>query len=274
MLYSSALNVNRRGLFAAAGSIAAVCAAPFAASAQADGKPKNFVLVHGSWHGGWCWSRVAAALAQKQHRVFAVTQTGLGDRRHLANAATHIDVFVDDIVNAIESEELEDVVLVGHSFGGIPVTGAAARIPTRIRSLVYLDAGVPDVGESAISPLSPPEQERRQQSAVMVDGVEVLAAPAALPAYWGVAGTDADWVLRRLTPHPFATYITPLQYDKDRWEKIPRTYVQCTAPHHPALGASQAKLRANPRWRWIEFASGHDAMVSHPVELARALESV
>ena len=127
MLHSSSLNANRRRLLVAAGSIA-VCAAPFAAWAQADRKPKNFVLVHGSWHGGWCWSRVAAALAQKQHRVFAVTQTGLGDRRHLAGAATHIDVFVDDIVNAIESEELDDVVLVGHSFGGIPVTGAAARV--------------------------------------------------------------------------------------------------------------------------------------------------
>lgn len=273
MLHSSSFNASRRRLLVAAGSIA-VCAAPFAASAQADRKPKNFVLVHGSWHGGWCWSRVAAALAQKQHRVFAVTQTGLGDRRHLAGAATHIDVFVDDIVNAIESEELDDVVLVGHSFGGIPVTGAAARIPNRIRSLVYLDAGVPDVGESAISPLSPTEQERRRQSAVRVEGVEVLTAPTALPAYWGVAGTDADWVLRRLTPHPFATYITPLQYDKDSWEKIPRTYIQCTAPHHPALGESQAKLRANPRWKWIEFPAGHDAMVSHPVELARVLESV
>jgi pimeloyl-ACP methyl ester carboxylesterase len=274
MFHLSSPNVNRRGLLAAAGSIAALCATPFVASAQADRKPKIFVLVHGSWHGGWCWSRVAAELAQKQHRVFAVTQTGLGDRRHLAHAATHIDVFVDDVVNTIESEELEDVVLVGHSFGGIPVTGAAARISTRIRSLVYLDAGVPDVGESAISPLSPPEQQHRRQSAVMVDGVEVLTAPITLPAYWGVAGTDADWVLRRLTPHPFATYITPLQYDKDSWEKVPRTYVQCTAPHHPALGESQAKLRADPRWKWIEFPSGHDAMVSHPVELARALESV
>jgi pimeloyl-ACP methyl ester carboxylesterase len=241
MLHSSSLNASRRRLLVAAGSIA-VCAAPFAASAQADRKPKNFVLVHGSWHGGWCWSRVAAALAQKQHRVFAVTQTGLGDRRHLAGAATHIDVFVDDIVNAIESEELDDVVLVGHSFGGIPVTGAAARIPNRIRSLVYLDAGVPDVGESAISPLSPPEQERRRQSAVRVEGVEVLTAPTTLPAYWGVAGTDADWVLRRLTPHPFATFITPLQYDKDSWEKIIRGPISSARRH---ITPRSVKVRPN-----------------------------
>src|SRR6202035_2231099 len=109
--------------------------------------------------------------------------TRVGDRRAPAGAATPATVFVPSIVNAIESEELDDVVLVGHSFGGIPVTGAAARISNRIRSLVYLDAGVPDVGESAISPLSPTEQERRRQSAVRVEGVEVLTAPTTLPGY-------------------------------------------------------------------------------------------
>jgi pimeloyl-ACP methyl ester carboxylesterase len=270
MIHSHCLNVDRRQLLAGTGLIAAGCAMPFAASAQ-TGQKKSFVLVHGSWHGGWCWSGVAAALAQKQHRVFSVTQTGTGDRRHLAGAAGHIDVLVDDIVNTIESEELDEVVLVGHSFGGIPVTGAAARMP---KPLVYLDAGVPSVGESAIAPLSPPEQERRRQSAVKVNGVDVLMPPNPLPAFWGLSGADADWVIRRLTPHPFATYITPLQYDKDSWENIPRTYVQCTMPHHPALGESQARLRADPRWKWIEFASGHDSMVSHPVELARILETL
>ena len=272
MMRSSFLNLNRRRLLTAAGSIAAWSVTDVTASAQAD--RKTFVLVHGAHHGGWCWSRVAAALAEKQHRIFAVTQTGLGDRRHLAAAATHIDVFVDDIANAIETEELDDVILVGHSFGGIPITGVAARMPTRIRSLVYLDAGVPDVGGSAISPLSVPVQEQLRQSVVKVNGVDTLMPPNPLPAYWGLAGADAAWVKRRVTPHPFATWITPLQYNKDNWEKVPRTYVQCTAPRHPALAELQAKLRANPKWKWIEFPSGHDAMVSYPVELARVLEAV
>jgi pimeloyl-ACP methyl ester carboxylesterase len=272
MMRSSFLNLNRRRLLTAAGSIAAWSVTDVTASAQAD--RKTFVLVHGAYHGAWCWSGVAAALAEKQHRIFAVTQTGLGDRRHLAAAATHIDVFVDDIANAIETEELDDVILVGHSFGGIPITGVAARMPTRIRSLVYLDAGVPDVGGSAISPLSVPVQEQLRQSVVRVNGVDTLMPPNPLPAYWGLAGADAAWVKRRVTPHPFATWITPLQYNKDNWEKVPRTYVQCTAPRHPALAELQAKLRANPKWKWIEFPSGHDAMVSYPVELARVLEAV
>src|SRR3984893_6361900 len=172
VLPASSHSEKRGRLLFAAGSAAVLSAAPYIASAQADQKPKTFVLVHGSWHGGWCWSRVAVALAQKRHRVFTITQTVLGDRRHLASAATHIDVFVDDIVNTVESEELDDVVLVGHSFGGIPITGVAARMPTRIRSLVYLDAGVPDVGDSAINPLSVPVQEQMRQSVVRLNGVD------------------------------------------------------------------------------------------------------
>jgi pimeloyl-ACP methyl ester carboxylesterase len=266
------IDATRRDLVAGAG-LATVAAIAGATTGNAQTAGKTFVLVHGAWHGGWCWSRVAAALVQKQHRVVAVTQTGLGDRRHLASAATHIDVFVDDIVNAIEAEQLDDVVLVGHSFGGIPVTGAAARMSTRIKSLIYVDAGVPDVGDSAISPLSPPEQERRRQAAVKLNGIDVLMPPTALPPYWGLTGADADWVLKRMTPHPFATWITPLKFDKDSWQKVPRTYVQATAPRHPALGESQAKLRADSRWKWIEFPSGHDAMVTHPADLVRVLES-
>lgn len=267
-------DLNRRSLLTAAGAIAANGLSPFTAAAQAEPKSKTFVLVHGGWHGAWCWSRLAAILAQKQHRAFAVTQTGLGDRCHLLGAATHINVFVEDVVNVIEAEELKEVVLIGHSFGGISITGAAARLSGRIRSLVYLDAGFPEVGESAISPLSPSEQERRRKTVIKLNGVDVLMPPTTLPAYWGVTGADADWVVRRLTPHPFATYVTPLQYDKDNWEKIPRTYIQCTAPRHPALGESQARLRANPKWKWIEFPSGHDPMISNPVELARVLESI
>ncbi|SMG06724.1 alpha/beta fold hydrolase [Paraburkholderia susongensis] len=239
-----------------------------------DGQPKTFVLVPGSWHGGWCWSRVVTALTRKRHRVFALTQTGLGERRHLAAAATHIDVYVDDIVNTIECEELHDVVLVGHSFGGIPITGAAARLPARIRSLVYLDAGVPEVGESALSPLSPEEQERRRRSALRLDGIDVLMPPAGAPAHWGIAGAAAEWVMRRLTPHPLATYATPLEYDRSSWEALARTYIRCTAFPHPHLIVRQNQLRADTRWNWIEFPAGHHAMVSHPEELACLLETL
>jgi len=259
--------------------VASASAAVLSATSPSYGQPvpvraaRSFVLVHGSWHGAWCWDRTAQQLRMRGHRVYAVTQTGLGDRQHLLGAANHIDVYVNDIVNLIEAEELDDVVLVGHSFGGIPVTGAAARLSGRISSLVYLDAGVPRSGESALSPLSPEEQALRRKAVVPLAGVDVLMPPSEIPRFWGLNASDSEWVKRRLTPHPFATYATPLRFDDAAWERLPRTYVQCTAPWHPALGAMQARLREDRKWRWIEFAAGHDGMVTHPQELAEILAS-
>jgi pimeloyl-ACP methyl ester carboxylesterase len=232
---------------------------------------KTFVLVPGSWHGGWCWSRVANELTTQGHRVFAVTLTGLGDRKHLAALAVDIGIFVTDIVNLIETEELNDVVLVGHSFGGIPITGAAAKIPDRIRSLVYLDAGVPAPGDSALSLLAPEQQKRRRLETVMLNGLEVSPPPNPLPAFWAINGNDAAWVTRELTPHPFATFTSPLNFDEVIWARLSRTYIQCISPRHPALGEMHARLRRDASWRWIEIASGHHAMVSHPTELAKLL---
>ncbi len=266
--------MHRRHLLVASACAAALSATITAHSQPAPGRTaRTYVLVHGSWHGAWCWDRTVQELRTRGHRVFAVTQTGLGERKHLIGAADHIDVYVNDIVNLIEAEELNDVILVGHSFGGIPITGAAARLPGRINSLVYLDAGVPRPGESALSPLSPEEQALRRKAVVNVGGVEVLLPPSEVPSFWGLSGTDAEWVKRRMTPHPFATYATPLRFDDAVWEKLPRTYVQCTAPRHPALGAMQARLRGDRKWRWIEFAAGHDGMVSHPSQLADILAS-
>jgi pimeloyl-ACP methyl ester carboxylesterase len=264
--------LKRRELLFAASAAASL---PLVQAARAQttvrGGSRDFVLVPGSWHGAWCWSRVAAELQSKGHQAYPITQTGLGDRKHLAACATDINVFVDDIVNTIESEELHDVVLVGHSFAGIPITGVAARISERIAVLVYLDAGVPRPGDSALSSLSPAEQDARRKAAVSVDGVQYLLAPPSLPAFWGLAGSDVDWVRRRLTPHPFATYATGLQFDDAAWNRVPRIYVECTAPRHPALNETKARLRAEPGWTWKEIASGHDAMVAHPKELASLL---
>lgn len=265
--------MSRRSLAVATIAAASVLAGPTHGQPATTGARSTFVLVHGSWHGAWCWSRVADELTAQGHRVFAVTQTGVGDRKHLASAAVGIDVFVDDIVNLIEAEELTGVVLVGHSFAGIPITGAASRLPDRIRSLVYLDAGVPNPGDSAISSLSPAEQDARRKAAVRINGIEFLPAPDPLPAFWGLTGADADWVARRLTPHPFATYTSGLEFDEAAWARLPRTYIQCTAPRHPAVGALQARIKDDRQWRWAEIAAGHDAMVSRPKELARLLLS-
>lgn len=108
----------------------------------------TFVLLHGAWHGGWCWSRVAGPLRARGHRVTTPTQTGLGERRHLISRALTLGTFIDDLVNHLVYEDLTDVVLVGHSFGGNAISGAAERVPGRIRELVYLDAMVIEGGRA------------------------------------------------------------------------------------------------------------------------------
>ena len=111
--------------------------------------PKNFVLVHGAWHGGWCWERVAAILQSRGHCVTTPTQTGLGERSHLLSETITPSVFIDDIVNHLKWENLTNVILVGHSFGGLTITGVADAVPERIAKLIYLDAAIIENGEAA-----------------------------------------------------------------------------------------------------------------------------
>src|SRR4051812_29010728 len=142
----------RRRLFMRASAAAPLALAALPATAQApSGGGKIYVLVHGSWVGGWFWAPVAEQLRSQGHRVFTPTQTGLGERKHLLSRDVTLDTFVVDLVNVIEAEELRDVILVGHSSAGAPITGVADRMPERIRHLVYLDAFVLQNGQSSYS---------------------------------------------------------------------------------------------------------------------------
>jgi pimeloyl-ACP methyl ester carboxylesterase len=123
----------------------------------------TFVLVHGGFHGGWCWSRVAPALRARGHTVFTPTQTGCGERSHLMSKSITLDTFVDDVANALRWEDLHDVVLVGHSFGGLAITGVADRMPQRIRQLIYLDSLIVQNGQCAFDLLEPEVVQGRLQ---------------------------------------------------------------------------------------------------------------
>src|SRR5690606_6784671 len=149
--------------------------------------PSTYVLLHGAWHGGWCWKRVAEPLRAEGHAVYAPTQTGLGDRSHLLSHELTLDVFVHDVDHVLAFEEPRDDLLVGHSFGGFPISGVAERLPDRIRHLVYLDALVPESGRSPMS-LVPPETaaERRRLAQASSGG---LSIPVPDPSAFGV--TDA-----------------------------------------------------------------------------------
>jgi pimeloyl-ACP methyl ester carboxylesterase len=232
----------------------------------------TFVLVHGAWHGAWCWARVMPALRAAGHEVFAVTLTGVGERAHLLSREITLDTHVTDIANLVVCEELSDVVLVGHSYGGLPMTGAAdrllARRPNTLKHLVYIDAVVPHPGECWAS-LHGAELVARRMAESAAHPQGALPPPDA--ALYGLTGADCDWVNRRQTPHPFGQYREALQFDAARLASVPRTFIDCVAPAWPSIAPMRRRVRGEPGWRVHEIATGHDAMVSAPGPLTQML---
>lgn len=230
----------------------------------------TFVLVHGVWHGGWCWSRVADLLRARGHRVTTPTQTGLGERSHLLSPAITMDTFVEDIVRHLEWEDLQDIVLVGHSFGGAPITGAADKIPERIGRLIYLDGAIMEDGETWFGLLPPDIAASRKKAAEETTGG--LSLPIAPVESFGVKEPDdVAFLERRLTPHPLATFSTPLRLAKPAGNDLPAHYITCTDPAY--LPAKVALERARAKgWPVSEIETGHDAMVTAPQATADLLE--
>jgi len=266
------MSLSRRDLFrggAAFGLAAAL--GPRALAAPAAGR--TFVLVHGAWHGGWCWRRVSDALRARGHRVFTPTLTGLGERAHLMSRDITLDTFGTDVGAAIEAEELEDVVLVGHSFAGSVLSILAERMPQRLNQLVYLDSLIIQPGKSVFDSLPPETVAQRKKTAQESSGGLSIPAPEA--ASFGVAeGPDAEWLRRRLTPHPIGTYESPLNIKGPIGGGLKRTYVHCSRPEYPSMAASREWVRAQPGWGWREFPTGHDCMITAPAALTDMLEAL
>jgi len=228
------------------------------------------VLVHGAWHGGWCWRRVADRLQQAGHRVFAPTLTGVGERRHELRAEVDLETHIQDILGVLEAEELEDAVLVGHSYAGLVISGVAARARKRLRRLVYLDALLVEDGQSWAEAFPPEVAEARRKSATMTHGVKTIPAPD--PAIYGFADpADDTWLRRRLTPHPFAPFDQKVRWGGPLGSGVPRVYIDCTQPALAVLDTMKGRYRGKPGWPFVELKTGHDAMVSAPEALTRLL---
>jgi len=209
---------------------------------------------------------VLPALWQRGHRAFTVSLTGVGERAHLRSPAITLDTHIEDVVSVLVAEELEHCVLVGHSYAGMVITGAAAREPRRIGRLVYLDAVVPRPGEAWSS--GHPEAtkvERRR----LIGELGLLPPPD--PAIFGLEGADRDWVARRLNPQPGGVYDAPLAFDEAAWRALPRTFIDCHAPALASMAAMRERVRAQPDWTLLEIPTGHDAMISAPEKLVEAL---
>ena len=219
----------------------------------------DFVLVHGAWHGAWCWRRVLPALWSAGHRAFAVSLSGVGERRHIPPETVSLVTHIEDVSAVIEAEELQGAILVGHSYGGIVITGVADRAAARISHLVYLDAVVPRPGECWSSGNDPATRSARRQ-AIAAHGV----LPPPDPEIFGLHGADAEWVRRRQTPHPGRPYDEALDFDPRRVGGVPRTFVSCMAPALATIDASRTRVASEAGWRVVSLATGHDPMISAP----------
>lgn len=231
---------------------------------------KTFVLLHGAWHGSWCWARVADPLRARGHRVTAPTQTGLGERSHLISTDITLETFADDLINHILFEDLTGVTLVGHSFGGNAISVAAERIPDRIAELVYLDATIIGPGESPFD-MMPPEvvAERRRLARESSGGVSIPNPPAS--AFGVLDPHDAGWLEDRLTPHPISTMESRIPLSGAPGGGVAKRYIVCTDPIYPALQKVRDRVTA-AGWPVDEILTGHNAMVSAPDALIGLLD--
>jgi len=231
-----------------------------------------FVLLHGGRHGGWCWKHVARMLRDEGHDVYTPTLTGLGERAHLLDREIGLDTHVADLLGVFEAEELDDVVLVAHSYGGMVACAAMEVLRERVRSLVLLDAHMPAEGQSVFD-LVDPDKVRRIKELVATEG-EGWFVPVADSRWWGLsAEEDIRWVNARVTPQPVRTYtdaVGPTDYARNH----PYTFIECSE------SALAERERAWQRRRAVESRGGvrhvtiegcHDVMVTEPRALADLL---
>lgn len=225
----------------------------------------TFVLVHGGGHGGWCYQRMARLLRAQGHEVHCPTLTGLGERAHLLNPAINLDTHIQDVVSLLEHEDLSDVYLAGHSYGGMVITGVADRALERIGHLIFLDAAQPKDGE-ALADIAHTMMNAAYQDARTVDGVEMVIFPDAFdPAnLFGVTDpADTAWMLPRLKPHPWACFSQKLRLTReDALRALPRTIINCTETL--TLRPPEFRHRATQGRHVFEIDTGHDLMITEP----------
>jgi pimeloyl-ACP methyl ester carboxylesterase len=256
---------NRRELVAA---IAAVpLASAVASSAGAQAQRRTFVLVHGASAGGWCWRRVADRLESRGHKVYTPTLTGLGERSHLMSGQITLDTHITDVVNVFRWEDLSDVVLVGHSYGGWIVSGVAEQMEDRISSIVFLDAFMPDNGQKVLDTNS---ERSKAEVAAAVKKAEV-SRPAPDAGVWNVNQKDRAWFNEKATAQPIGVAFTPIRLTGARERIAKKAYVRARGYEMAIFDRFYARCKADPSWRTFEVDSGHEVMIDLPDRCADIL---
>lgn len=238
-------------------------------------KSNTYVLVPGTWHGGWVWSDVKRVLEEKGHRVFTPTPTGVGERSHLLHEDVDLYTHIQDIINVIHWNELEEVILVGYSFAGITITGVADALKNKIKHLVFYDALVPreDVMKAWPSENSPLYQSYENRKAHFIDGYKMdFFKDYSMDMLISGDYPEIKARLKRLlTYHPMKQWTTPLVLQNDGYQGIPKTYIRCTGQQHrPSSDWMPGPAKNNPAWNWIELPVSRSGMLTHPELVATA----
>ncbi|MGE3246120.1 MAG: alpha/beta fold hydrolase [Beijerinckiaceae bacterium] len=230
----------------------------------------TYVLVHGAWHGGWCWQRVAPDLRAAGHDVFAPTLTGVCESAHLATPSVGLDTHILDVIGLIEKNELKDIVLLGHSYGGMVITGVGEKLHDRIKTIVYLDAFIPEDGQSLLS-----LQNDQARMGMIMDTIQNgdgwLVTPRS-PEYFGVKDqANIDWINAQCTKQPLLTFMQPSR-NAGTWKKIPRKAYIRAEGHPGAVFAPFGDMaKASKDWDYHGVACGHEIMIEMPRELSKIL---
>jgi len=236
-----------------------------------NNKP-HFLLIHGAWHGGWVWNEISEILRYQRYSVSTPTLTGLGEKKHLLSSKITIETFIEDVVNHIIFENLNNIILVGHSFAGSVISGVADRLKDRIQKLIYFDAMILIDGQKPFD-ITPKETvEQRIELAKKFGNNISIPAPSA--DAFGVFDIKKSLLLeQKLTPHPLSAFQSKLILKNEVGNGIPLSYIFCTKPVYKSLESSREVVR-KMKWPIFELNAGHDAMLTHPKETLNLLMKI
>jgi pimeloyl-ACP methyl ester carboxylesterase len=229
----------------------------------------TFLICHGAWSAGWAWQKVRPLMRAAAHEIFTPTYTGLGERAHQASPTVDLDTHIGDVLAVLHYEDLRDVVLVGHSYGGMVATGVADRAAERIARLIYVDAFVPVNGQSLFDLLPAPARAERVQAA-QVHGDGWLIPPSPPPP--DTSPADMAWITARRRWQPLRTFTQPITL-KNAIPASPRSYIYCKriAPED-RFGPFARRAQSETGWNYLEIDASHSPNVTAPHALVRLFE--
>ena len=230
---------------------------------QINSQAKTIVFVHGAWGGAWDYQIMEKLLEDKGHKVYRPTLTGQGERSHLLNPSINLDTHVMDILNVIKYEDLDNIILVGHSYGGMVISGVADKVPEKIKHIVYMDAFLPIDGENVLSLIGTEEQEfYKKHAQENGDGHSLLP-------FW------EGWEKTKDVAHPFNTFLQPISLKNDLSKEIPATYVLTIDEGMETDQFSPSAERAKQRGLdYHEWRTEHNMQRSMPKEYAELIDNI